>query len=330
MNLYQFFTEQKCVLLHSNKLTSRKRLKRQNMNWYLLTLPQLNLWSFELFAVIFNFDTFHNGTRAGHFSRFSDSWFLDSLIFPMPGIATSRKSSLLNFSLGIMSPISEQPVSTKSPEQIRKIKLSKSIYFNIPTISNLYVFVTYIIYIYSPLPPPHLCLRSSQGLSGACRLEKRASTLWWLPCKQTFSCISPQIPTFTHNFNSFSRISPSAIPFNWEMFKKHNCHVSKEENNNLTKLLLILHGNYTEVFEISKFNARFIDVGGQMDFCLWIQRTSFHFLRFRSFSTARCHILRKRLNSLHFVIKWPLSIIFIRCYRRILRCNNQVINWLYD
>ena len=91
-----------------------------------------------------------------------------------------------------------------------------------------------------------------------------------------------------------------------------------------------LQGNYTEVFEISKFNARVIDVGRQMYFWLRIQGTSFHFMRFRSFSTARCHILRKRLNSLHFVIKWPLSIIFIRCYRSILRCNNQVINWLYD
>ena len=165
------------MLLHSNKLTSRKRLKRQNMNWYLLTLPQLNLWSFELFAVIFNFDTFHNGTRAGHFSRFSDSWFLDSLIFPMPGIATSRKSSLLNFSLGIMSPISEQPVSTKSPEQIRKIKLSKSIYFNIPTISNLYVFVTYIIYIYSPPPLPTSAYALVKGCQGHVDWKKKKNTL---------------------------------------------------------------------------------------------------------------------------------------------------------
>jgi len=102
----------------------------------------------------------------------------------MPGIATSRKSSLLNFSLGIMSPISEQPVSTKSPEQIRKIKLSKSIYFNIPTISNLYVSVTYIIYIYSPPPLPtsayalvkgcqgHVDWKKEEAHSDGCRANK--------------------------------------------------------------------------------------------------------------------------------------------------------------
>lgn len=50
-----------------------------------------------------------------------------------------------------------------------------------------------------------------------------------------------------------------------------------------------------KVFENLKFNAR---VGTKNHFCLRI-----HFMRFRSYSTARCHILRKRLNSLHFVIK---------------------------
>jgi len=66
------------------------------------------------------------------------------MIFPTPATATSRKSSVFIFSLGKVPPISEEPVSIKSPEQLRKIKLSKSIYFNIPTIFNLYVFVTYI------------------------------------------------------------------------------------------------------------------------------------------------------------------------------------------
>ena len=125
----------------------------------------------------------------------------------MPGIATSRKSSLLNFSLGIMSPISEQPVSTKSPEQIRKIKLSKSIYFNIPTISNLYVSVTYIIYIYSPPPLPTSAYALVKGCQGhvdwktqadsdGCR-AKNCYLLLEFPFK--FLLIS-----FSHNFNSFS------------------------------------------------------------------------------------------------------------------------------
>lgn len=132
----------------------------------------------------------------------------------MPGIATSRKSSLLNFSLGIMSPISEQPVSTKSPQQIRKIKLSKSIYFNIPTISNLYVSVTYIIYIYSPPALPTSAYALVKGCQGHVDWKKKKHTLM-VAVQTNFSCISPQIPTFTHNFNSFSRISPSAaIPFN--------------------------------------------------------------------------------------------------------------------
>ena len=85
-----------------------------------------------------------------------------------------------------------------------------------------------------------------------------------------------------------------------------------------------------DVFEILKLKSESHWNGTANEYLSLDSTKQIHFMRFRSLSTARCHILRKRLNSLHFVIKWPLSITFIRCYRSILRCNNQVINWLYD
>jgi len=89
--LYQFFTEQKCVVSHQQ--LTRKMRKWQKINWYLSTLSESNLWPCELFAVHLNFDTFNNGTgREALFnvSKCEDflhtiytfSWFL---IFPKPG-----------------------------------------------------------------------------------------------------------------------------------------------------------------------------------------------------------------------------------------------------
>jgi len=140
----------------------------------------------------------------------------------------------------------------------------------------------------------------------------------------SFNIIIAQFPRFPSSKNPFARQLYRKV-FEISKFSKFQ--------NFQKKFSKFLHGNYIEkCLRFQNLMHESLMKDDKRIFCLQIQLwTSFHFLmRFRSFSTARCHILRKRLNSLHFVIKWPLSIIFIRCYRSILRCNNQVINWLYD